>query len=88
MDKHQIIAEIEAYIASRGPPGSSWVVGVTDDPDRRRDEHRREGHSTSRWRHWPADTEDDARAAERYFSNGGTQGNPGGPGNASYVYAF
>ena len=88
VNKYQIIAEAERHVASLGSQYSSWVVGVTDSPDRRRSEHDREGRLTWRWRYWDAETEDDARAVELYFLGKGMQGGPGGSGNANYVYVF
>ena len=88
VNKYQIIADAERHVASLGSQYSSWVVGVTDSPDRRRDEHCRKGRLTWRWRYWDAETEDDARAVELYFLGKGMQGGPGGSGSANYVYVF
>lgn len=66
----------------------TWTIGVTDDLDRRRAEHKRDGKKTSRWRYWNADTERDARAVERHFLARGMQGGSGGAGQADYVYVF
>lgn len=89
MGTSQIIGRIESIVESSGRPYPLWVVGVTDDPARREKEHRRDNHNTSRWRHWNAGTEEDARRVEAYFivvkkMRGGT----GGSGSADYVYFF
>ena len=56
MNKNQIIGEIDSIVTSSGGLYHSWYVGVTDDPVRRDEDHRRGGRKTSRWRHWDADT--------------------------------
>ncbi len=63
---------------------SSWTIGVTDSPSRRRSEH---GNPTG-WRQWDADTETGARNVEKYFLDKGMKGGGGGPGRADYVYIF
>lgn len=83
-----IIAAIDSLVANRNRPYETWTIGVTDSPDRRRDEHRNSGKDTQWWRHWNADTEMDARAVEQHFLNKRMQGGTGGPGRADYVYVF
>lgn len=88
MDRLQIIAEAENYMDARGPPSSEWTVGTTDDPGESKSAHEREGHLTSRWRHWDAGTENDAREIVLHLQGKGMQGGPGRPGNARYVYVL
>lgn len=78
-------------MADCGPPYSSWAIGVTDDPIECKSTHEREKHIVSRWRHWDAGTENDARKIARYLQCKemlGGPGGPGGPGSARYVYVM
>jgi hypothetical protein len=63
---------------------SVWTIGVTDDPDRRREEH----DNPDIWYHWNADSEQVARNVEAYFIDKGMKGGTGGGGGADYVYIF
>ena len=88
MNAEQIIGQIESIVASSGGFYRSWVVGVTDDPGRREEEHRKSGRYTLRWRQWDANSEHDAREVEAHFISQGMQGGTGGSGSADYVYIF
>ena len=83
-----IIAAIDSLVANRSSPYGTWTIGVTDDPDRRRSEHKNRGEDMQWWHRWDADTEMDARAVEQHFLSKGMQGGPGGQGQADYVYVF
>ncbi len=61
-----------------------WTIGVTDNPDRRREEHG----NPSTWYQWNADCEQVARNVEAYFIEEGMKGGTGGGGGADYVYIF
>ena len=63
---------------------SLWTIGVTDDPERRYQEHGKPKH----WLCWEADTEEQARAVESFLIEKGMKGGTGGPGSAGYVYIF
>ncbi len=63
---------------------SLWTIGVTDDPDKRKEEHGNPKH----WHQWDADTEQEARNVESYFIKKGMKGGSGGLGSADYVYIF
>ena len=80
--------EIKAAIAGRVAAGSvgysSWTIGVTDDPVRRKGEHS----NTEHWMQWKADSEAAARNVEKYFLDKGMKGGTGGSGTADYVYIF
>ena len=67
---------------------SLWTIGVTDDPERRKEEHDRESKNTKFWRHWEADTEAIARSVESCFKAKGMKGGTGGPGSPNFVYIF
>ena len=79
-------ATIKARIESSllGLPYSSWTIGVTDDPAKRKQDHS----NPVGWRLWDADTERAARNVEAYFIAKGMKGGTGGAGRADYVYIF
>ena len=79
--------EIKSNIVSKvGTTNYSiWKIGITADPDRRRQEHARDGKDTSHWSNWLADSEMIAREAERYFVEKGMKGDVGGGVNPRYV---
>lgn len=76
----EIIAEIEKIVIHY----PSWVIGITDNPDRRKREH---GNPVG-WHHWYAVLETSARQIEKYFLNKGMRGDTGGGISPSYVYIF
>ena len=78
-----IKAEVESHVTST-LPYSSWTIGVTDDPARRRREHS----NPNVWHHWNADTDQIARNVEAHFVAKGMKGGSGGTGRADYVYIF
>lgn len=80
MTEQEIKTAIEGHIKSY----SVWTIGVTDDPDRRKQEH----DNPQCWHHWNAPTEDAARRIEKYFVDKGCKGDTGGGGDADYVYIF
>lgn len=90
MDKETIMKEIEARVMSENHKDHKlWTIGVTDDPDTRKDQHKSDGKNVDWWKAWRADSEDDARAIEDfYLKKKGMKGGPGGPGTADYVYIF
>jgi len=63
---------------------SSWTIGITDDPDRRKVEHS----NPTCWRQWIADTETIARNVEKHFLDKGMKGATGGGESPNYVYIF
>lgn len=79
--KQEIVKKVNAV---RKGDYSIWTIGITDDPDRRKQEHGNPGA----WRHWRADTETIARNVEKYFLEKGMKGAPGGGENPNYVYIF
>jgi len=86
MDRIELMKAIEA---KRGTSAySAWVIGVTDDPNRRRKEHEDEGRDTRYWTHWKADAETIARVVEMYFLEKGMKGGSGGGAHPAYVYIF
>lgn len=85
MTEQEIMSAIEDHIGRRC---SSWTIGVTDQPNERKQEHERDRKNVSCWHQWDASTELVARRIERYFVDKGCKGAGGGLGNANYVYIF
>lgn len=81
MTEQEIKAKIEGHINGNYP---SWTIGVTDNPDRRKQQH----NNPPDWHYWNASTEDEARRIEKYFVDKGCKGSGGGGGTADYVYIF
>ena len=52
-------------------------IGITDDTDRRKAEHKRRGKNVAYWNFSPADTEAAARRVEKYFQDLGMNGDTG-----------
>lgn len=75
---------IKAAIDSIATDYSNWIIGVTDNPARRKTEHG----NPSTWFQWDADTEIGARNVEKYSLDKGMKGGGGGPGRADFVYIF
>jgi hypothetical protein len=86
MNKYSIIAAIDSKVGST--KCGIWTIGVTDDPDTRKNQHANEGNNVTYWSEWKTDTEKEGREIEKHFLDKGMKGGPGGPGNASYVYVF
>ena len=88
MDANTIAGKIEDMVRHSKSSYEKWQIGVTDDPARRRTEHKNAGHNTEWWHDWNADSEEAARSVERHFLNKGMKGGSGGPGRADYVYVL
>ncbi len=80
MSAAQIIAAVGAVVVH--PP--SWYIGITEDPDRRRQEH---GNPLG-WYLWHADSERTARQVEKHFLALGMQGDTGGGLSPDWVYIY
>lgn len=65
-----------------------WYIGITDDADRRKEEHKSDGKDVTFWNSWPADTEAIARQVEKHFLDCGMDGGGGGGTNPNLVYIF
>lgn len=83
MKESEIIKAIEEKVSFY----RIWVVGVTNDPIRRRDE-RESTKSITAWYHWIADSEQIARKVESFFLKKGMKSGGGGGTNPTYVYIF
>ena len=93
MNKKSITEAIARRIeASKTVDYSNWIIGLTHDPDERKQRHQNDGNVTKHWMQWVADSLSDARDIESYFINkkgmkGGTGGNLSTQRKV-YVYIF
>ena len=88
MNKQTIIDAIESVINGHYP---EWTVGITNDPDRRKQEHANDGDSVKHWKEWLSDSLVDAQKIEKYFLDKDCKGGAGGNLRASkntYVYIY
>ena len=86
MNEAQLKSAIER---KRGSTSYSiWTIGITNDPERRKNEHENEGRNVTHWSHWSADSESIARKVETHFLDKGMKGGGGGGENPRYVYVF
>jgi len=89
MKKSRIISEIERKVSTEKKIDySTWIMGVTDTPKIRKDQHDSNGKDVKHWKDWSTDSEKDGRDIEEYFLDKGMNGDTGGKGSASYVYIF
>lgn len=98
MKAERIIEEINKIVGKIGIKGKTnptltekypyWYIGVTDDAERRRQEHANEGQDMTHWHTWPADSVTVARRVERYFQDLGMDGDVGGGTNPNLVYIY
>ncbi len=80
-DESLIISEIKSEVLYY----PSWTIGVTDNPERRKQEHG----NPVRWYYWDAITETTARRIEKHFlDKEGMKGYVGGGISPNYVYIF
>ena len=85
MKEDEIKQEIEGRVNhAKKVDYKIWTIGITDDPERRREEH----NDPKYWKHWKADTETIARNVEKYFLDKGMKGDTGGGNTPNYVYIF
>jgi hypothetical protein len=76
----EIISAIEGIVSNY----HSWKIGLTDNPDRSKQEHG----SPEIWHQWNADSETSARKIEKHFLDKKMRGTPGGGTSPNYVYIF
>jgi hypothetical protein len=88
MKKQQIIDAIDANVSYY----SSYYIGLTNDPDTRKQQHTNERKNTTYWKHWQADSLSDAQDIESYFikkdMKGGFTGGDLSSQKTVYVYIF
>ena len=87
--KQAIIDRVES---PRTVDYSVWTIGLTHDPDERKQQHENEGKSTKYWRQWAAESLSDAQDIESHFINEkGMKGGTGGDLSSYrtvYIYIF
>ncbi len=89
LKKSRIISEIERKVSmAKKIDYSIWILGVTNTPKIRKDQHDSDGKNVKHWKDWSTDSEKDGRDIEEYFLDKGMNGDTGGKGSASYVYIF
>lgn len=89
MKKEDIIKAIEARVMrTKKQNFSIWVIGITDNLERRKEEHEGKGQNTKYWQSWKADNEFDARYIEKYFIRKGMKGGTGGGDYPNFIYMF
>lgn len=70
MDKQAIEQAIRDRVqAGRPPDYSAWAIGLTHDPDERKQWYETKGKSTKYWKQWIADSLFDAQGIESFFIN-------------------
>jgi hypothetical protein len=86
LNENELKIEIEKQ---RGQsPYSYWTISITDDTERRKDEHEADGKNVKYWHSWKADSEVIARNVEQRFLDKGMKGGTGGGLHSMYVYIF
>jgi len=93
MDKKSIKQAIISRVESaKTVDYSLWTIGLTHDPDERKEQHENDGKSTEYWDQWIADSLSEAQDIESYFiEEKGMKGGTGGSLSATltvYVYIF
>ena len=89
MDKEIIISEIDSRVNEpKTPSFSAWIIGITNDTERRKGEHENDGKNTKYWRDWKADSEEEARDIEKHFKDKDMKGDTGGGKTPIFVYIF
>ena len=88
MNMKGIALAIAGLVRNSGYPYKAWTIGVTNDPARRRGEHRSIGRAVAWWHHWAADDERIAKSVERHFQQMGMKSDVGAHGRPGYVYVY
>jgi len=90
MDAARIATDIEDAVKATRRTYSRWTIGITNDHERRKAEHKTKGDDVKDWRSWEADSEDIARSVESYFIDTKKMKGKisGGERNSVFVYIF
>ncbi len=98
MNKDTIISQINDKVDNTGIENKPnltrkekypyWYIGITDDPDRRKQEHIDNKKNVKFWTEWPVDNEDDAGEIEKHFHDLRMKGSGGGSKNPTHVYIY
>ncbi len=85
MKKSEIIEAIDKRVMkAKKKDYSIWTIGITNNPERRKEEHENPKY----WMDWKADGEQDTRSIEKHFLDKGMKGDTGGGENPTFVYIF
>jgi len=86
MNSQDITRAIETRVA---PEYGLWTIGITGNPDTRKETYKNNGADVHDWLAWPADSVDIARTVENRFRDEGMKGTEGEDvGNPTYVFIF
>jgi hypothetical protein len=77
----EIIENIEQIVAG---DYTRWTIGLTEDPDRRKEGHK----NPAMWYQWQADSQLNAKYIEMYFQGKGMWGFPADGEEPTYIYIF
>lgn len=88
--KHQIIADIKAYIGKDSGAYGNWYVGITKDPHSRLFDEHGVKEKGDWWIYREAYSSESARQVEDHFVNkcGADGGVGGGDDDSTFVYAY
>lgn len=89
--KSQITKHIKSSMGSEKPRLKNWYVGITNNTERRKAEHRVNVLGLEYWQTFEAENMGKANEVEAYFSNKGTVNKPSKNGankNSKFVYVF
>lgn len=89
MSENDIEEAINAHIFRCGGDRCEWVIGITNDVNRRKEEHLRDHPNLKFWNYWKAYSKEIAETVEAWGLNAGMNGGTGGGKQHSvYVYIF
>lgn len=88
--KQEIVDGVEDFVATKSDKAKkNWYVGITNDPDRRLEEHNVDTSNHDGYIVFLAETQSSAHDAEIELEDLGYDGDTGGDANDSkFVYAF
>jgi len=89
--KSQITKHIKSSMGSDNPRLINWYVGITNDTDRRKAQHKINNLGLKYWKTFEAENMEKANEVEAYFSKKGTINRPsknGAKRNSKFVYVF
>lgn len=89
--KSQITKHIKSSMGSENPRYKGWYVGITNNLERRKAEHRINVLGIKFWKTFEAESMENANEIEAYFNEKGTSNRPsknGAVNNSKFVYAF
>jgi len=81
VSRAEIIENIEQIVTG---DYTRWTIGLTEDPERRKEEHK----NPAMWYQWQADSQLNAKYIEMYFQGKGMWGFPPDGDEPTYIYIF